>query len=176
LFRGAAAIVGSPLAGAVYDATKSYDIPFFMAAGFFAISTITSFLAPTLKRCTKPNEVPVHMETLTPIDEEPAEDNDEDQPITMIPKIMHTAPSPTAEIPAPSNVTSTTTINNEQTPKHQSSNADVGAQVTTPKATENSTEKADDKRESQNKQQTIPSVTVTNGSIDKEISQIESVL
>lgn len=34
------------------------------------------------------------MEQLTPIDEEPAEDIDdtEDQPITMIPKIMHTAP------------------------------------------------------------------------------------
>lgn len=50
LFRGAAAIVGSPLAGAVYDATKSYDIPFFMAAAFFAISTVTSFMAPALKR------------------------------------------------------------------------------------------------------------------------------
>lgn len=50
LFRGAAAIVGSPLAGAVYDATGSYDIPFFMAAAFFAISTVTSFMAPALKR------------------------------------------------------------------------------------------------------------------------------
>lgn len=50
LFRGAAAIVGSPLAGAVYDVTNSYDIPFFMAAGFFAISTVTSFMAPALKR------------------------------------------------------------------------------------------------------------------------------
>lgn len=50
LFRGAAAVVGTPLAGAVYDATKTYDIPFFMAAAFFAISTITSFIAPMLKR------------------------------------------------------------------------------------------------------------------------------
>ncbi len=50
LFRGAAAIVGSPLAGAVYDATNSYDIPFFMAAAFFAVSTITSFMAPALTR------------------------------------------------------------------------------------------------------------------------------
>lgn len=50
LFRGAAAIVGSPLAGIVYDATNSYSIPFLMAAGFFAISTVTSFLAPALKR------------------------------------------------------------------------------------------------------------------------------
>lgn len=50
LFRGAAATVGSPLAGAVYDVTKTYDIPFFMAAGFFAISAITSFMAPALRR------------------------------------------------------------------------------------------------------------------------------
>lgn len=50
LFRGAAAIVGSPLAGAVYDATESYEIPFFMAAAFFGISAATSFLAPSLKR------------------------------------------------------------------------------------------------------------------------------
>lgn len=50
LFRGAAAIVGSPLAGAIYDITKRYDEPFYMAAGFFAISTITSFMAPSLRR------------------------------------------------------------------------------------------------------------------------------
>lgn len=50
LFRGAAAIVGSPLAGAVYDATQSYDIPFYMAAAMFAVSTITSFAAPAMKR------------------------------------------------------------------------------------------------------------------------------
>lgn len=50
LFRGAAAIVGSPLAGAVYDSTSSYDIPFYMAAAFFGIATITSFMAPAMKR------------------------------------------------------------------------------------------------------------------------------
>lgn len=36
------------------------------------------------------------METLTPIDEEPAEDLD-DMPITMIPKIVKTAPSPSSD-------------------------------------------------------------------------------
>lgn len=50
LFRGAAAIVGSPLAGAVYDSTKTYDIPFFMAGAFFAVATVTSFMAPAMKR------------------------------------------------------------------------------------------------------------------------------
>lgn len=38
------------------------------------------------------------MEQLTPIDEEPAEDLcDEDEPITLIPKIVKTAPSPSNE-------------------------------------------------------------------------------
>lgn len=50
LFRGAAAIIGSPLAGAVYDATKSYSASFYMAGAFFAISAITSFMAPMMKR------------------------------------------------------------------------------------------------------------------------------
>lgn len=71
--------------------------------------------------------IPVHMEQLTPIDEEPAEDNDDDQPITMsiIPKIMHTAPSPTNDDipPIASNVTSTTTVNNDQTPRHAPTDA-----------------------------------------------------
>lgn len=98
LFRGFAAIIGSPLAGAVYDATSSYDISFYMAGAFFAISTVTSFMAPCLKSCTGSNEVPVHMEVLTPIDEEQAEDlEDDDQPITIVPKIVKTLPSPQQE-------------------------------------------------------------------------------
>lgn len=130
-FLGAATIIGSPLAGAVYDATNSYDIPFYMAAGFFALSTITSFAAPAMKRCVlridsrsiendligiifcsfaKPQQVPVHVETLTPIDEA-AEDMD-DQPITMVPKIVKTAPSPQSETsPGLSAITSRSTVN-----------------------------------------------------------------
>ncbi|XP_055694058.1 monocarboxylate transporter 14 isoform X2 [Lutzomyia longipalpis] len=101
LFRGAAAIVGSPLAGAVYDSTQSYDIPFYMAGFFFLISTITSFMAPAMKRFSKAGNVQQYPEeALTPIDEEPAEDlADDDQPITMVPKIVHTAPSPSTEQP-----------------------------------------------------------------------------
>lgn len=49
----------------------------------------------SLCRFAKPNQVPVHVETLTPIDEA-AEDLD-DQPITMVPKIVKTAPSPQSE-------------------------------------------------------------------------------
>lgn len=98
LFRGFAAIIGSPLAGAVYDATQSYSISFYMAGAFFAISTVTSFLAPCLKRCSNTDETPVHVEVLTPIDEEQAEDlEDDDQPITIVPKIVKTLPSPQQE-------------------------------------------------------------------------------
>ncbi|XP_012215022.1 monocarboxylate transporter 9 isoform X3 [Linepithema humile] len=89
LFRGAAAIVGSPLAGAVYDATESYSIPFFMAGFFFLVSTVTSFMAPAMKRCTTPQTQPVILDTLTPIDEDIEEENEED-----IPEIIETAPSP----------------------------------------------------------------------------------
>lgn len=89
LFRGAAAIIGSPLAGAVYDATQSYSIPFFMAGFFFFASTVTSFMAPAMKRCTTPQTQPVILDTLTPIDEDIEEENEED-----IPEIVETAPSP----------------------------------------------------------------------------------
>ncbi|XP_037938989.1 monocarboxylate transporter 4 [Teleopsis dalmanni] len=98
LFRGFAAIIGSPLAGAVYDATQSYDLPFYMAGGLFALSTITSFLAPCLKRCTTTEEVPIHIDALEPINEEQGEEEDEeDQPITIVPKIVKTLPSPQQE-------------------------------------------------------------------------------
>ncbi|XP_075227567.1 uncharacterized protein LOC142328015 [Lycorma delicatula] len=95
LFRGAAAIIGSPLAGIVYDATKTYDIPFFMAATFFLISTITSFMAPVMKQCTTPEEQPVILDALTPIDEDEEEDAEqEEEDSTAIPEIVETAPSP----------------------------------------------------------------------------------
>ncbi|XP_044740488.1 uncharacterized protein LOC123301696 isoform X2 [Chrysoperla carnea] len=94
LFRGAAAIVGSPLAGAVYDATKSYDIPFFMAGFLFFLSAVSSFLAPCMKRFVKKGEPPVTLDALTPIDED---EEEEDGPITIgrqIPEIDVTAASP----------------------------------------------------------------------------------
>ncbi|CAG9824026.1 unnamed protein product [Phaedon cochleariae] len=98
LFRGAAAIVGSPLAGALYDATHSYKVPFYVAGGLFAMAAVTSFLAPCLKGFV-PQEEPQLGEgdALTPIDE----DEEEDEPITMghqggkrLPTIVKTASSP----------------------------------------------------------------------------------
>ncbi|XP_039287952.1 monocarboxylate transporter 12 [Nilaparvata lugens] len=105
LFRGAAAIFGSPLAGAVYDATGSYDIPFFMAGAFFFVSTITSFMAPVLKQCQTPEEAPVVMDALTPIDEDEEEEDDDeeegegDEMLNTIPEIVETAPSPSSPVP-----------------------------------------------------------------------------
>lgn len=88
LFRGAAAIVGSPLAGMIYDATHTYSIPFYMAGFLFLLSTITSFMAPFMKGCVPADHgPPVLMDALTPIDEDDEEAED-------IPEIIETAPSP----------------------------------------------------------------------------------
>ncbi|XP_048485307.1 monocarboxylate transporter 13 isoform X4 [Plutella xylostella] len=109
LFRGAAAMIGSPLAGAVYDATKNYDASFYMAAAFFLVATLTSFSAPLFRR--KQEDIQPPVDILTPIDEDLEEGDDEDPddtPITMgahiasrPPAIVHTAASP-SEPPSPS--------------------------------------------------------------------------
>lgn len=97
LFRGAATIVGSPLAGVIYDATHTYSIPFFVAAGLFAISAVTSFIAPCLKRSSSEEQPLAVDDVLTPIDED---EEEEDGPITIasnrnaIPEIVQTASSP----------------------------------------------------------------------------------
>ncbi|KAL0275555.1 UNVERIFIED_CONTAM: hypothetical protein PYX00_003373 [Menopon gallinae] len=100
LFRGCATIIGSPLAGAVYDATGVYSIPFFMAGGFFAISALTSFLAPVMKRWSKPKIPIIQQDVLTPIDEDEEEDEDQDMGNgIVIPEITKTAPTPSSNTP-----------------------------------------------------------------------------
>lgn len=97
LFRGAAAIVGSPLAGAVYDATHSYTVPFLMAGGFFFVSAVTSFMAPAMKQCVTPEARPPILDILTPIDEddeEEEEDGETGDNGMVIPEIVETTPSP----------------------------------------------------------------------------------
>lgn len=118
-------------------------------------------------RCRKPNEIPVHLDQLTPINEEPAEDMDEDQPITMIPKIMHTAPSPTTDIPPTSNVTSTTTVNHEQTPRHGDSIKTNRNSIADETITEATIEAENERK---------PMENGTSAAGNREISQIESVL
>lgn len=71
---------------------------------------------------------------------------------------MRTAPSPTTEQP-PSNLTSSATVQHEPgTPRNTTAT------------------KLQDLTNSNNNKPQIPTVTVTNGSDDNEISQIESVL
>lgn len=54
--------------------------------GLFGLSAIFSFLAPVVAKCRKTEDAPIHVEVLTPIDEE-ADENDpddpENEPITM---------------------------------------------------------------------------------------------
>ncbi|XP_063225633.1 monocarboxylate transporter 7 isoform X2 [Bacillus rossius redtenbacheri] len=88
LFRGAAAIVGTPLAGAVFDATQSYSLSFLIAGLFFLVSTATSFMAPGVKRCMAPASPPPLPDALAPIDE----DEEEDQ--GAVPEIVETGASP----------------------------------------------------------------------------------
>lgn len=85
LFRGAAAIFGTPLAGAIYDATGSYDIPFFTAGALFGLSAITSFMAPCARKYFKSKvTTQIHVEeVLTPIEENEEEYDEDSQPITM---------------------------------------------------------------------------------------------
>ncbi|CAG9765290.1 unnamed protein product [Ceutorhynchus assimilis] len=96
LFRGAAAIVGSPLAGWLLDTFGSHDIAFYVAGGLFGLSAVTSFLAPYMKRFGSEEEpIQGDGDALTPIDE----DDEEDEPITMggkrpLPKIIETQVSP----------------------------------------------------------------------------------
>ena len=48
IFKGSL-FLGPPLGGAIYDATKSYDIAFFMAGSVYAIATFFSVIAACLE-------------------------------------------------------------------------------------------------------------------------------
>lgn len=68
LFRGTAALVGSPLAGGLYDATQSYDVPFYVAGALFGASAVISFLVPCVKICSpKGKTEDIKEETLHPL-------------------------------------------------------------------------------------------------------------
>jgi len=59
MFRGAASIVGPPTAGAVYEATHSYSISFYLAGGFLLAAGVTSILADIVRRRERAAGVPV---------------------------------------------------------------------------------------------------------------------
>lgn len=50
MFRGAASIVGPPIAGAVFQATNSLNISFYLAGGFLLAASVTSCLADVVRR------------------------------------------------------------------------------------------------------------------------------
>lgn len=100
MFRGGAAMVGSPIAGAVFDATDSYSTSFIIAGVFFALSALFSFAARPVKRFFTPPMPQVELQdALTPIDEDEEEEEDDDDEEEgdrgiVIPEITKTAPSP----------------------------------------------------------------------------------
>ena len=50
LFEGIAGIIGTPIAGAIYDSAGSYDIPFYVAGAFFILAGFLSLAAQLLHR------------------------------------------------------------------------------------------------------------------------------
>jgi len=51
MFRGAASIVGPPIAGAVFEATSSLNISFYLAGSFLLAAAVASMLADVVRRC-----------------------------------------------------------------------------------------------------------------------------
>lgn len=53
LFQGLAAVVGTPIAGALYDATNSYDYSFYFAGILITISAILCYPLKIINRWEK---------------------------------------------------------------------------------------------------------------------------
>ncbi|VEN61297.1 unnamed protein product [Callosobruchus maculatus] len=68
LFRGTASVIGSPLAGALYDITHSFTVPFFVAGGLFAIASAISFSVTPVKNCLdRRKKISSNDEAMTPM-------------------------------------------------------------------------------------------------------------
>ena len=50
LFRGASSMLGTPVAGSVFDATQSYNFSFFLSGGFLIAAAVVSEIADILYR------------------------------------------------------------------------------------------------------------------------------
>ncbi|CAG9853861.1 unnamed protein product [Phyllotreta striolata] len=53
LFRGVASLIGSPMAGTLYDMTQSYNVPFFVGGALFVVAAIISASAPFFRKKKK---------------------------------------------------------------------------------------------------------------------------
>ncbi|XP_068248337.1 uncharacterized protein [Palaemon carinicauda] len=63
LFRGSASMVGAPIAGSIYDATKSYDVSFYSAGGLLFVCSLLHCLVPCVQRFYSKYEMPVRYTT-----------------------------------------------------------------------------------------------------------------
>ena len=57
LFRGVTTFMGPPLAGAIFDATETYDISFYVAGGSFVLASLISFGAQLMHRTVQKSGV-----------------------------------------------------------------------------------------------------------------------
>lgn len=53
LFQGLAAVLGAPIAGAMYDATKTYDYSFYFAGALILLSAILCYPLATVNKWEK---------------------------------------------------------------------------------------------------------------------------
>ena len=53
VFEGVGCIISTPIAGAVFDATQSFYIPFYMAGGFFTLASMLGFIVQVIDKRQK---------------------------------------------------------------------------------------------------------------------------
>lgn len=53
LFQGLAAVIGTPIAGALYDATQSYDYSFYFAGALVTLSAVLCYPLKPINRWEK---------------------------------------------------------------------------------------------------------------------------
>ncbi|KAL7644471.1 UNVERIFIED_CONTAM: hypothetical protein RMT77_005303 [Armadillidium vulgare] len=63
LFRGSASLVGPPIAGSIYDATKSYDVSFYVSGVLLFICALLHCLIPCIQKFCSCHEGPVRYTT-----------------------------------------------------------------------------------------------------------------
>ncbi|CAN8013288.1 unnamed protein product [Ixodes persulcatus] len=77
LCRGAACMIGPPLAGSLFDFTGSYDVPFFLSGAMMVVSGIMSFFIPYVRNTAQKLEVV--QDFASPLEEIPEESDVEEE-------------------------------------------------------------------------------------------------
>ncbi|XP_071516142.1 monocarboxylate transporter 14-like isoform X2 [Panulirus ornatus] len=63
LFRGSASMVGAPISGSIYDATKSYDVSFYSAGALLFVCAGLHCIVPFVQQCCFKEYAPVRYTT-----------------------------------------------------------------------------------------------------------------